>query len=95
MITVIVRMLPMNRERVVSKKCCCLKKKKVYTHLATNLFLACPQGQFHCTNAGHKPKNIPSSRVNDGICDCCDASDEYQSHGKCANVCSELGKLLF
>ncbi|KAJ6638571.1 Glucosidase 2 subunit beta [Pseudolycoriella hygida] len=53
---------------------------------------ACPQGQFHCTNAGHKPKNIPSSQVNDGVCDCCDASDEYQSQGKCVNICSELGK---
>ncbi|KAG4068033.1 hypothetical protein HA402_010719 [Bradysia odoriphaga] len=53
---------------------------------------ACPQGQFHCTNAGHKPKNIPSSQVNDGVCDCCDASDEYQSQANCANICSELGK---
>lgn len=54
---------------------------------------ACPHGKFHCTNAGHRPKNIPSSQVNDGICDCCDASDEYGIHdSKCVNTCLELGK---
>lgn len=47
---------------------------------------------FHCTNAGHKPLNLPSSRVNDGLCDCCDASDEYSSNAQCINKCSELGK---
>ncbi|GAB6032758.1 hypothetical protein CHUAL_011625 [Chamberlinius hualienensis] len=53
---------------------------------------ACPNGIFHCTNAGHKPYNIPSSRVNDGICDCCDASDEYNSSVQCINNCKELGR---
>lgn len=54
---------------------------------------ACPHGKFHCTNAGHRPKNIPSSQVNDGICDCCDASDEYGiQDSKCVNTCLELGK---
>ena len=46
---------------------------------------------------------MPSSRVNDGICDCCDGSDEwagplYQSgdlgsdNSGCANICMEMGK---
>lgn len=29
--------------------------------------------------------------MNDGICDCCDASDEYFSNTKCENNCLELG----
>lgn len=53
---------------------------------------ACPNGIFHCTNAGHRPLNIPSSRVNDGICDCCDASDEYNSSSQCVNNCRDLGR---
>jgi hypothetical protein len=54
---------------------------------------ACPNGVFHCTNAGHKPANIPSSHVNDGICDplCCDGSDEYDGQITCPNTCREIG----
>ena len=29
--------------------------------------------------------------VNDGICDCCDASDEYASGAGCSNTCREMG----
>ena len=32
---------------------------------------------------------ISSSRVDDGICDCCDGSDEVGGH--CVNNCKELG----
>ncbi|XP_071953931.1 glucosidase 2 subunit beta-like [Antedon mediterranea] len=53
---------------------------------------ACPNGKFHCTNAGHRPKYIPSSWVNDGICDCCDATDENKGSTQCVNTCKELGK---
>lgn len=53
---------------------------------------ACPNGKFHCENAGHQSLVIPSSQVNDGICDCCDASDEYASKAECVNNCDELGQ---
>jgi hypothetical protein len=55
---------------------------------------ACPNGQFHCTNAGHLPAFIPSSHVNDGVCDplCCDGSDEYDGQITCPNKCKELGQ---
>lgn len=53
---------------------------------------ACPNGMFHCTNAGHKPSYIPSSRVNDNVCDCCDATDEYNSSIQCTNSCRDLGR---
>ena len=33
---------------------------------------------------------LPSSRVNDGICDCCDGADEFQL-GTCTNTCRDLG----
>jgi len=32
---------------------------------------------------GFRPRNIPSSRVNDGICDCCDGSDEWKNESLC------------
>jgi Glucosidase II beta subunit-like len=34
---------------------------------------------------------IPSSRVNDEICDCCDGSDECFSNAKCNNNFIEMG----
>ncbi|XP_054706634.1 glucosidase 2 subunit beta-like [Uloborus diversus] len=53
---------------------------------------ACELAVFHCINSGHISINIPSSRVNDNICDCCDGSDEYNSTADCVNTCLELGR---
>ncbi|KAJ3151618.1 hypothetical protein HDU86_006037 [Geranomyces michiganensis] len=54
---------------------------------------ACETGFFHCLNADHIGADIPTSRVNDGICDpqCCDGSDEYLGYVKCHNNCTEIG----
>ncbi|XP_055849644.1 uncharacterized protein LOC129914418 isoform X3 [Episyrphus balteatus] len=54
---------------------------------------ACELGRFYCkyqkrhiTGRG-RDVFIPSSRVNDGICDCCDGSDEWTTV-ECPNRCS-------
>lgn len=39
-------------------------------------------------------KIIPSAWVNDGRCDCCDTTDEYNSTAKCENNCYQLGEHL-
>lgn len=50
--------------------------------------------RFQCTNEGfpnlHKQVFF-HSRVNDGICDCCDGSDEYLYPGstQCPNICAD------
>lgn len=47
----------------------------------------------HITGRG-RDISVPSSRVNDGICDCCDGSDEWLRHGfdgsvpNCPNTCT-------
>ncbi|KAL1687144.1 glucosidase II beta subunit-like-domain-containing protein [Schizophyllum commune] len=53
---------------------------------------ACPNSTFYCSNEGHIGATIPSSRVNDGICEaeCCDGSDE--APGVCPNTCKEVGE---
>ena len=51
-----------------------------------------PIGRFRCENAGHLPKWIKSSLVRDGICDCCDGSDEKDIEKKktdCPNTCEQ------
>ncbi|KAJ6567298.1 glucosidase II beta subunit-like-domain-containing protein [Mycena vulgaris] len=52
---------------------------------------ACPNSTFYCQNVGHIGATIPSSRVNDGLCEpqCCDGSDERP--GVCKNACKEIG----
>ncbi|KAJ2696836.1 hypothetical protein H4218_004334 [Coemansia sp. IMI 209128] len=54
---------------------------------------ACNNGSFYCANRGHIPARIPSSKVNNGVCDpeCCDGTDEYESKA-CPDRCLELGE---
>ncbi|CAN6618644.1 hypothetical protein TRVA0_007S02058 [Trichomonascus vanleenenianus] len=55
---------------------------------------ACPGNLFYCANKGHIPAYIPSSRVNDGVCDydvCCDGSDEAGlDPSLCPDRCKEI-----
>ena len=44
---------------------------------------------FHCINKGYKTVKIPSSRVDDQVCDCCDGSDEGRV-ANCPNMCDEV-----
>lgn len=64
------------------------------TIAATNLLwcdaVMSPAGVFECANRGHRPVRMPSSRVGDGVCDCCDGSDEPA--GLCAATCEEASE---
>lgn len=57
---------------------------------------ACEKGRFYCHfQKRHKTgrggySSVPSSWVNDGVCDCCDGSDEWLRDGlHCRNTCKE------
>ena len=48
---------------------------------------------FWCGNAGWEGHSIFASRVNDGVCDCCDGSDEWGGLGTvpvCVDTCAAL-----
>ena len=54
---------------------------------------------FECSGSTHMKIFLPSSRVHDGICDCCDGEDERVEGGswrlgvECPNICkSELAR---
>ncbi|KAI3645009.1 hypothetical protein MP228_011173 [Amoeboaphelidium protococcarum] len=49
---------------------------------------ACSNGKFYCRNRGYVSHYIPSFLVGDGVCDCCDGSDEQK--GVCTNQCSQI-----
>lgn len=65
-----------------------------------------PTDKFWCVNKGYKGRYIPTSQVQDGVCDCCDGSDEAppaaegtnnsSSSGAsvCVDICDELGKVM-
>ena len=46
-------------------------------------------GKFHCNNKGFKSIVLASSRVDDGICDCCDGSDEGTVI-QCKDTCNQV-----
>ncbi|KAI8622060.1 glucosidase II beta subunit-like-domain-containing protein [Chytriomyces sp. MP71] len=62
---------------------------------------ACANGSYFCVGKnGLEFVRIPSSRVNDGVCDpeCCDGTDEYNGFIKCLVTCgssSLIAPILF
>eukprot|EP00011_Vannellida_sp_DIVA3-517-6-12_P007673 CAMPEP_0114611814 /NCGR_PEP_ID=MMETSP0168-20121206/4308_1 /TAXON_ID=95228 ORGANISM="Vannella sp., Strain DIVA3 517/6/12" /NCGR_SAMPLE_ID=MMETSP0168 /ASSEMBLY_ACC=CAM_ASM_000044 /LENGTH=410 /DNA_ID=CAMNT_0001822795 /DNA_START=189 /DNA_END=1421 /DNA_ORIENTATION=- len=58
---------------------------------SVNEFGHAPRQGFYCPNKGHVARTIPTSLVNDGVCDCCDGSDEYSSTVVCTNKCKQAG----
>lgn len=51
-------------------------------------------GRFYCANKGFKPTRVRASLVNDGICDCCDGTDEWERKAgaaACADTCAVDG----
>nr|CCA24761.1 glucosidase 2 subunit beta putative [Albugo laibachii Nc14] len=60
-----------------------------------------PLGNYHCADDRYMMQEVHSSKVNDGICDCCDGSDEWLSSQSwkstscpqtCANIAFESKK---
>ncbi|KAG5502150.1 hypothetical protein GH5_05098 [Leishmania sp. Ghana 2012 LV757] len=53
-----------------------------------------PGWLFQCINDENVSQSIFHSRVNDGICDCCDGADEVRLLVSCPNRCAELAAEL-
>ena len=74
----------------------CKLKACVFENLGGCLLLCLLQGTpaceksegFYCANRGYTPTTVHSATVDDGVCDCCDGSDE--GHGFCIDACSTL-----
>lgn len=50
--------------------------------------------KFQCTSEEPVSQAFPHNHVNDGICDCCDGSDEVGSPTLCPNRCAEMAREL-
>lgn len=50
---------------------------------------ACALGKFYCANVGSIPQSVPSALVGDGVCDCCDGSDEINASTEGELLCPD------
>lgn len=58
-------------------------------HLTGSALAPLPQA-FHCPRFG-PAGGLPPSRIDDGVCDCCDGSDERRAGTRCPDHCATLG----
>lgn len=58
---------------------------------------ACQNGVFYCANRKFRPETLHASRVNDGVCDCCDGTDEWKEVGgvKCPSECAAISQRIY
>lgn len=49
----------------------------ICSYAATTYSRLHPFSRFYCRNHAHKAPPLKSSAIGDGICDCCDGSDEW------------------
>lgn len=78
-------------DEIDTAACSGIINKKYFYDLPSNPKLS-KNYDFKCQGSGVLNITIPQSRIGDGICDCCDGSDEIDSlfSTECPNLCNQL-----
>ena len=78
-------------DEIDTSACSGVVNKEYSSHLLSNSKFN-KKYYYKCQGSGILNITIPQSRIGDGICDCCDGSDEINTlfSIKCPNVCNDL-----